>query len=57
MSAEQILHTSPDIMQGRQDIILAGLIILIEILRKTNADGFLVSTGGIRHGVILRADF
>ncbi|KPQ00472.1 MAG: exopolyphosphatase / guanosine-5'-triphosphate,3'-diphosphate pyrophosphatase [Bacteroidetes bacterium HLUCCA01] len=57
MSAEQILHISPVIMQGRHDVILAGLIILIEILRKTNADGFLVSTGGIRHGVLLRADF
>lgn len=57
MSANEILQVNPGIMQGRQDIILAGLIILMEILKRADASGFTVTTGGIRHGVLLQTDF
>lgn len=37
---------------ARADIITAGVLILIEILNYINMDGFIVSTRGLRYGII-----
>jgi exopolyphosphatase/guanosine-5'-triphosphate,3'-diphosphate pyrophosphatase len=49
---EQLLEISPTILKGREDIFLAGLLILEEFLNFYNLDEIMVSTGGIRHGVL-----
>lgn len=50
---EQLLKLSPTIMKGREDIFLAGLLILEEYLKYFGLDEIIVSTGGIRHGVLI----
>lgn len=52
---DQLLELSPKILQGREDIFLAGLLILEEFLNYFGLDAIIVSTGGIRHGVLLDA--
>lgn len=42
----------PIVMEGRADIVLSGLLILKEAMRYFGFDQLLVSTGGIRHGVV-----
>jgi exopolyphosphatase / guanosine-5'-triphosphate,3'-diphosphate pyrophosphatase len=44
----------PQFLKGRADIILAGMMILLGFLNRTGLKSLTVSTGGIRHGVILR---
>jgi exopolyphosphatase/guanosine-5'-triphosphate,3'-diphosphate pyrophosphatase len=39
---------------GRADIIYAGTSILLEILRYLNQSGVIVSTGGVRYGMLLK---
>ncbi len=48
--AEKILKGFPE---GRADVILVGLIILIEALKYFNKDRLVVSTRGVRYGVAL----
>ncbi|MGF1670323.1 MAG: Ppx/GppA family phosphatase [Balneolaceae bacterium] len=40
-------------LNGRSDIILAGCLILYSFLELAKAEQFTVSTGGLRHGIIL----
>jgi len=51
---EQILELNPNVLQGRQDIFLAGLIILKQFLITYKLDEIIVSMGGVRHGAILQ---
>ncbi len=51
---DQLLELSPNLMKGREDIFLAGLLILEEFMKFYNLEEILVSTGGIRHGAILK---
>ena len=48
--AEKIQKGFPE---GRADVILVGLIILIETLKYFNKDQLVVSTRGVRYGVAL----
>jgi exopolyphosphatase/pppGpp-phosphohydrolase len=41
-------------MKGREDIILAGAIILSEILELFGIKKFFVSSRGIRYGAIIK---
>ncbi len=50
---ETLLDQNPVFLKGREDIFLAGLLILEEFMSFYNIDQIRVSTGGIRHGVIL----
>ncbi len=50
---KQLLELSPVVMKGREDIFLAGLLILEEFLNFYRIDEIIVSTGGIRHGTLL----
>ncbi len=54
-SHDQLLDLSPKVLKGRQDIFMAGLLILEEFLEYVSADEIIVSTGGIRHGVLMDA--
>lgn len=49
----ELLRRHPDILSGREDVIFAGLGILIAAMRVIGADRLEVSDGGIRHGMLL----
>lgn len=53
MSSESIEEKYPRFLKGRGDVILAGLIILDEFLQWCNSKTLTVSTGGIRHGILI----
>lgn len=52
-SHEEIEQMNPTVMKGRSDIMLAGLLILAEIMHYWNFRQLKVSTGGLRHGVLI----
>jgi len=52
-SHEELLELRPGIMKGREDIFLAGLLILERCLKHFELPAIRVSTGGVRHGVLL----
>ncbi len=41
----------PQILPGRSDVLLAGIIILIEVMKNLDADEITVSDRGLRYGV------
>lgn len=52
MTHEQIA-AFPCMTKGREDIILAGILILISVLEHLNILDIIVSTRGLRHGIAL----
>lgn len=52
-SGSEIKNTYGSIMNGREDVILAGTIILKIIMEILDLDEFIVSSKGLRYGVIL----
>jgi exopolyphosphatase/guanosine-5'-triphosphate,3'-diphosphate pyrophosphatase len=50
----EILDTYGPVMKGREDIILAGAIILSEIMSFFKTDKLIVSSRGIRYGAIIK---
>lgn len=52
MNSEEIEEQYSVFLKGRGDVILAGLLILDECLEWYGEDSIIVSTGGIRHGVL-----
>jgi exopolyphosphatase/guanosine-5'-triphosphate,3'-diphosphate pyrophosphatase len=50
---EQLIELHPEVMQGRADVFFAGLLILEGVLRFASVEEFIVSSGGIRHGILL----
>lgn len=52
ITSEEIEALHPLFLKGRGDVILAGAIILSEFLHWCNSDSLIVSTGGIRHGIL-----
>jgi len=53
LNASDILMQYGNVMRGREDIILAGIIILNQIMKKFGFEKILVSTRGIRYGAII----
>jgi len=53
LTHEQLLELSPKVMKGREDIILAGMLILEGFLKYYSLNEIVVSTGGIRHGALM----
>ena len=53
LNASDILMQYGNVMRGREDIILAGIIILNQIMKKIGFQKVLVSTRGIRYGAII----
>lgn len=54
-SSEDLIEKYPEVMKGRAEVILAGLLILNEFMNYYKIPSFTVSTGGIRHGTILNS--
>jgi exopolyphosphatase/guanosine-5'-triphosphate,3'-diphosphate pyrophosphatase len=54
LNAFDILDKYGTVVKGREDIILAGAIILLEFMIFYNVNSVLVSTKGIRYGAIVR---
>ncbi len=53
LTPQTLLERHPEILHGREDVILAGLGILIAAMRAIGAERLEVSAGGIRHGMLL----
>lgn len=53
LTATEILKKYGPVMEGRGDIILAGAIILSEIMRIIGIEELIVSSRGIRYGAII----
>jgi exopolyphosphatase/guanosine-5'-triphosphate,3'-diphosphate pyrophosphatase len=51
--SDEMLRSYPNILKGRADIFLAGLLILDGFMERFERKELTVSTGGIRHGAIL----
>ena len=54
LSSEQIKEKYVKIVSGREDILLAGTIILAKLMELLNLTELIVSTKGIRYGVIVK---
>lgn len=55
LTPESLLARHPEVLRGREDVILAGLAILVAVMRAAGAGELTVSAGGIRHGLLLKA--
>ncbi|MGB9772890.1 MAG: Ppx/GppA phosphatase family protein [Bacteroidota bacterium] len=53
MKVEQI-RSIPQVSEGREDVILAGGLVLLEMMRFFRLPSLLVSDRGLRYGLILR---
>jgi exopolyphosphatase/guanosine-5'-triphosphate,3'-diphosphate pyrophosphatase len=54
-SYAEVLALAPAVMAGRADVFAAGVLILETILRMGGWDRCVVSPGGLRHGLAIRA--
>jgi exopolyphosphatase / guanosine-5'-triphosphate,3'-diphosphate pyrophosphatase len=55
LTSQQILLLNEAVLRGREDVILAGLLILEGVMEHFGYQELIVSAGGIRHGAVLRA--
>ncbi|RNC85288.1 MAG: Ppx/GppA family phosphatase [Balneola sp.] len=51
--SSELLKKNPVFLKGREDIFLSGLLILEGFLSFYKLEQIIVSTGGIRHGIVL----
>jgi exopolyphosphatase/pppGpp-phosphohydrolase len=54
-TAAETLALNPELMAGRSDVVAAGLLVLVAALERFGAKEFLVTPGGLRHGLLLEA--
>jgi exopolyphosphatase/guanosine-5'-triphosphate,3'-diphosphate pyrophosphatase len=54
MTHNQMIKEYPEVMEGRADIFIAGILILDGFMGYYNQEKIIVSTGGIRHGALLK---
>lgn len=54
-SSEELLEQHPNILKGRAEVLLGGLLILETFMNYYNIQTVTISTGGIRHGALLRS--
>src|SRR5690606_7041626 len=54
LSSQEILTKFKIVVRGREDVLLAGTVILFHIMRALNLSEVKVSTKGIRYGAILK---
>jgi len=52
MTHSQMIKEYPEVMEGRADIFIAGILILDGFMGYYNQEKIIVSTGGIRHGAL-----
>jgi exopolyphosphatase/guanosine-5'-triphosphate,3'-diphosphate pyrophosphatase len=53
--SDKMLQENPVYLKGRADIFLAGMLILEGFMKQFGLKELIVSTGGIRHGAIIKA--
>ncbi|GAB6282022.1 MAG: Ppx/GppA phosphatase family protein [Ignavibacterium sp.] len=53
-SIEQIKNDYGEVVKGREDLLLTGTIILLNIVNKFDLDKVIVSAKSLRHGVIIQ---
>jgi len=53
LSKEEILRTYGNVVMGREDLLLAGSLILKIFMQFINVNEITVSTKGLRYGVII----
>ena len=53
LNSSMILEEYGEIVKGREDIILAGTIILSTVIKKLSLESVRISSWGVRHGAIL----
>ncbi len=53
LNSSMILEEYGEIVKGREDIILAGTIILSTLIKKLGLESVRISSWGVRHGAIL----
>lgn len=53
LSADQVLERFKPIVTGRQDVLLAGTILLFEIMNFLNINEISISARGVRYGAIV----
>lgn len=53
LTFDNIAQKYPEVMKGRGDIFLAGLLILDQFMKRYDFDKLITSTGGIRHGTLI----
>jgi exopolyphosphatase/guanosine-5'-triphosphate,3'-diphosphate pyrophosphatase len=44
----------PQVLPGRADVLLAGILILVEVMKRLNAERITVSDRGLRYGIAIR---
>ncbi len=54
LSSKRILESYRSVVKGREDLILAGSVILLKIMELLKIDNVKVSTKGIRYGAIIK---
>lgn len=52
-SSDDIEHRYPVFLKGRGDVITGGLLILSEVMIWAGFEEVIISTGGIRHGILI----
>jgi exopolyphosphatase / guanosine-5'-triphosphate,3'-diphosphate pyrophosphatase len=53
LSIEEV-RRFPQIAEGREDILLAGILILLEFLKEVKLSSIVTNTKGLRYGVIIK---
>lgn len=53
LTSDEIEEKYPVFMKGRGDVITAGLLVLADFMEWAGFDNVVVSTGGIRHGILM----
>lgn len=53
MKSEQVDLEFGQVVEGREDVLFAGTLILINVMRKLDAERIIVSNKGLRYGVII----
>lgn len=51
---DELLNKYPDLLKGREDLILSGSVILLYLMELLKLDEVIVSTKGIRYGSIIK---
>lgn len=53
LSPKEIMSKYPSIVSGREDVLLAGSILLGQIMRRLNTKEVVVSSKGVRYGAVV----
>ncbi|MCX6173718.1 MAG: hypothetical protein NTZ27_03075 [Ignavibacteriales bacterium] len=53
LTKNQVLERYGQVVKGREDVLLAGCLILVSFMKQINIDQVRVSTKGLRYGVVV----